>query len=258
MRAFTLGYEAGKRFQDDHEIFELIKKGQKEETPSPEEKPRLTLESLLPVDEPFRAIAQSVASGDVVAAVDLVKTAIGNGRDGLIVATDGLLKGMDAISVLYDHKQAYVPEILLAAQALNAGLKECGDLGALESHGKVLIHTAEGDLHDIGKYIVAAIVAANGYRVIDLGTSVDSVRVLEAVRENSPVAVLGSSLMTSTRSAFLATADLLAQEGIKVPLIIGGGAIDGAFAGQRENMRYARDPRALVRVMDAIVRGGER
>ena len=64
--------------------------------------------------------------------------------------------------------------------------------------------------------------------------------------------------MTSTRSAFLATADLLAQEGIKVPLIIGGGAIDGAFAGQRENMRYARDPRALVRVMDAIVRGGER
>jgi methanol corrinoid protein len=254
MRAFTLGFEAGKRFQDDHEIFELIEKGQKEETPTPEEKPRLTLFDLLPEMEPFRAIAQSVASGDVVAAVDLVKTAVGDGRDGLIVATDGLLKGMDAISVLYDHKQAYVPEILLAAQALNAGLQECGDLGALESRGTVLIHTAEGDLHDIGKNIVAAIVAANGYRVIDLGTSVDSVRVLEAVRKNRPVAVLGSSLMTSTRSAFLKTADLLAQEGIEVPLIIGGGAIDGAFANQRESMRYARDPGALVRVLDAIMR----
>ena len=147
-----------------------------------------------------------------------------------------------------------MPEILLAAQALNAGLEECGDLGALESKGTVLIHTAEGDLHDIGKNIVAAIVAANGYRVIDLGTSVDSVRVLEAVRKNRPIAVLGSSLMTSTRSAFLETADLLAQEGIEVPLIIGGGAIDGAFASQRENMRYARDPRALVEVLDAIAR----
>jgi len=254
MRAFTLGFEAGKRFQDNHEIFELIEMGQTEEMPSPEEKPKLTLDDLLPADEPFRAIAQSVAGGDVEAVVDLVKTAVGDGRDGLIVATDGLLKGMDAISVLYDHKQAYVPEILLASQALNAGMKECGDLGALECKGTVLIHTAEGDLHDIGKNIVAAIVAANGYRVVDLGTSVDSVRVLEAARKNRPVAVLGSSLMTSTRSAFLSTADLLAREGIDVPLIIGGGAIDGAFASQRENMRYAKDPRALVGVLDAIVR----
>jgi methanol corrinoid protein len=118
----------------------------------------------------------------------------------------------------------------------------------------VLIHTADGDLHDIGKNIVAAIVAANGYRVIDLGTSVDSTHVLEAVRNNRPIALLGSSLMTSTRSAFLETADLLAKEGIKTPLIIGGGAIDHAFASQRENMRYARDPRELVEVLDAIAR----
>jgi methanol corrinoid protein len=118
----------------------------------------------------------------------------------------------------------------------------------------VLIHTADGDLHDIGKNIVAAIVAANGYRVIDLGTSVDSTHVLEAVRNNRPIALLGSSLMTSTRSAFLETADLLAKEGIKTPLIIGGGAIDHAFSGQRENMRYARDPRELVEVLDAIAR----
>lgn len=254
MRAFTLGYEAGKRFQDNQEIFDLIEKVRKEEMPSPEEKPKLTLEGLLPEREPFRAIAQSVAGGDVVAAVDLVKTAVANDWDGLVVATDGLLKGMDAISILYDHKQAYVPEILLAARALNAGLLECGSLEALESKGTVLIHTAEGDLHDIGKNIVAAIVAANGYRVIDLGTSVNSVSVLEAVRKNRPVAVLGSSLMTSTRCAFLETAYLLAQEGIDAPLIIGGGAIDHAFASQRENMRYAKGPGELVEVLDAIVR----
>lgn len=254
MRAFTLGFEAGKRFLDDHEIFELIEEGQKQELSMPVDRPSSTLDGLLPGIEPFRAIAQSVASGDVEAAASLVKMAVGEGWDGLILATDGLLKGMDAISIMYDQKQAYVPEILLAARALDAGLEQCGDLGDLESKGTVLIHTADGDLHDIGKNIVTAIVAANGYRVIDLGTSVDSGRVLEAVREDRPIAVLGSSLMTSTRSAFLETADLLAKEGIEVPLIIGGGAIDGAFASQRENMRYARDPRELVEVLDAIVR----
>jgi len=66
--------------------------------------------------------------------------------------------------------------------------------------------------------------------------------------------MLDSSVKTSTRGAFLEKADLLAQEGIEVPLIIDGGAIDAAFAGQRENMRYARDPGALVRVLDAIMR----
>jgi methanol corrinoid protein len=254
VKAFTLGVQAGRRFDDNRAIFDIIEKGMKERSPAPAEKQRLTLDDLLLADEPFRTIARSVACGDVNAAATLVKTAIGEGWDGLIIATDGLLKGMDAVSTLYDHKQAYVPEILLAALALNAGLKECGDLEALESNGTVLIHTADGDLHDIGKNIVAAIVAANGYRVIDLGTSVDSSRVLEAVKKNSPIAVLGSSLMTSTRGAFLETADLLLKEGIEVPLIIGGGACDGAFASQRDNVRYARDPGALVGMLDAIVR----
>lgn len=254
MKAFTLGVEAGRRFKDNDEIFKLIEKGLAESDLASAEKSAQEPDDLLPKDEPFRAIARSVAGGEVETAVSLVKSAVGDGWDGLIIATDGLLRGMDAVSIQYNHRQAYVPEILLAARALDAGLQECGDLRALESKGTVLIHTADGDLHDIGKNIVAAIVAANGYRVIDLGTSVDSARLLEEVRAHRPVAVLGSSLMTSTRGAFLETADRLAKEGIKVPIIIGGGAIDGAFASQRENLGYARDPGALVEVLDAIVR----
>ena len=257
MKAFTLGFVVGRRFKINEQIFEQIGKGMEEKVPAPgpAQNSGLNLDALLPAEEPFRKIAKCIADGEVEAAVALVKSALVEGWDGLILATDGLLKGMDAISVLYNQKQAYVPEILLAARALNAGLKECGSLEALEIKGTVLIHTADGDLHDIGKNIVAAIVGANGYRVIDLGTSVHSSRVLEAIKENGPVAVLGSSLMTSTRGAFLETADLLAQGGIDVPLIIGGGAIDGAFASQRKNMRYARDPAALVELLDAIVRG---
>ncbi|MGD0952294.1 MAG: cobalamin-dependent protein [Methanotrichaceae archaeon] len=253
MKAFTLGVEVGRRFENNEEIFEQIERGLEENEPAPAQNPGLKLDALLPAEEPFKSIASSVAGGDVEAAIALVKSAVGVGWDGLIVATNGLLKGMDALSILYSQKQAYVPEILLAARALDAGLKECGNLDALESKGTVLIHTADGDLHDIGKNIVAAIVAANGYRVIDLGTSVDSARVLEEVGKYRPIAVLGSSLMTSTRGAFLETADLLKREGVDVPLIIGGGACDGAFASQRENIGYAKGPGALVKALNSIV-----
>jgi methanol corrinoid protein len=254
MKAITLGVEAGRRFKDNYAIFQLIEKGSNESKSVPVEKQRLTLDALLPVDEPFRSIASGVARGDENVTTSLVKKAVGDGVDGLTVATDGLLKGMDVVSTLYDQKQVYVPEILLAARALNAGLKECGNLEALESKGTVLIHTVDGDLHDIGKNIVAAIVAANGYKVIDLGTSVDSSKVLETVKKYKPIAVLGSSLMTSTRSAFLETADMLKKEGVEVSFIIGGGACDQAFASQRENIGYAKDPGMLIGVLDAIVK----
>jgi methanol corrinoid protein len=254
MKTFTLGFEAGRRFKDNGAVYELIERGLTETGLAPAENPAETLEDLLPEAEPFRAIARGVAGGEVEEAAVLVRAAVKEGWDGMIIATDGLLQGMDVVSTLYNRKQAYVPEILLAARALEAGLALCGDLRAMESKGTVLIHTANGDLHDIGKNIVAAIVAANGYRVIDLGTSVPAERVIAEVKKNRPVAVLGSSLMTSTRGAFLETADRLLQEGIEVPLIVGGGACDGAFASQRENTRYARDPAALVGVLDEMAR----
>lgn len=253
MKAFTLGVEAGRRFKENEAIFKLIEAGLNAKDGVPKEKPRMTLDDLLPGVEPFRSIAKSVAEGEVEEAVELVKKASSDGIGGLRIATEGLLRGMDAVSTLYNHKQAYVPEILLSARALDAGLKECSGLEALETKGTVLIHTADGDLHDIGKNIVAAIVAANGYRVIDLGTSVDPGRVIEAIRKNSPIAVLGSSLMTSTRGSFLQTADLMKKEGIDVPFIIGGGACDASFASQRENIGYAKDPSALVEALDSIV-----
>ncbi|HWQ19720.1 MAG TPA: cobalamin-dependent protein [Methanotrichaceae archaeon] len=254
MKAFALGVEAGRHFKDNDSVFQLIEKGLNTKEAMLAETPRLELDALLPADEPFKSIAHGVAKGDVEGTIHLAKKAAGEDIDGLRIATEGLLRGMDAVSTLYNHKQAYVPEILMAAKALDAGLKECSGIEALETKGTVLIHTADGDLHDIGKNIVAAIISANGYRVIDLGTSVDSGQVLEAIRKNRPVAVLGSSLMTSTRGAFLETADLLKKEGIDVPFIIGGGACDRAFAGQRENTGYAKDPSALVEELDSIVR----
>jgi methanol corrinoid protein len=251
MKAFALGIEVGKRFKENKAIFELIEKGLSTKDPVLEEVPRIGLDALLPIDEPFKSIAYSVAKGDVEETVRLVKKASNEGMKDMAIATEGLLKGMNGVSTLYNHKQAYVPEILLAAKAMDAGLKECSGLETRETKGTILIYTAEGDLHDIGKNIVAAIMAANGYRVIDLGTSVGSGQVLEAIKCVKPVAVLGSSLMTSTRGAFLEMADLLKKESIDMPFIIGGGACDVGFARMRKNIGHAEGLNTLIETLNS-------
>jgi methanol corrinoid protein len=259
MRPFTLGYVTGLSFNHDPgRVLKIISDSLSDSPDSGPAPEKISTDALLPKTEPYKSVARAVIEGRVLDAAQLTSRAIEGGTDPLAVASDGLLKGMDAISVLYNHKQAYVPEILLAARALNAGLGEIGgSADALGRKGTVIMHTADGDLHDIGKNIVMAIVEANGYRVIDLGTSVETSRVVEAVKKHKPLALLGSSLMTSTRNAFLSTADVLKQEGINVPFIIGGGACDSSFAGQRDNLRYARDPEALVKTLDALTAGGK-
>lgn len=255
MKPITLGIIVGRRYRQDAETaIKLIKEGQAGiETQKIEESRKIDVETLLPEKEPFKSIAREVMDGKIDETKDAVNKAIAEGIDALTIALEGLLKGMDAVSVLYNHKQVYVPEILLAAKALNTGMQECGSgLDALEKKGIVLIHTADGDLHDIGKNIVAAIVGANGYRVVDMGTSVEPARIVNAVKKHKPLALIGSSLMTTTRNAFLITADLLKKEEINIPLIIGGGACDAAFAKQRD-LIYAKDPNSVIKVLDSLI-----
>lgn len=253
MKPFTLGLLFGSTVRSDPAQGLRLICTSKPHAPTPAPLPfTLDAESLLPENEPFRSLAHAVVTGDVAAAEKLAAEAVSGGHDPLELALRGLLAGMDTVSHLYNNRQAFVPEVLLAARALRAGLDATG--GSRESIGRkgvVLLHTADGDLHDIGKNIVGAIVEANGYRVIDLGTSVDTVRVLAAIREYAPVAVLGSSLMTSTRDNFLATADALKNEGVTVPFIIGGGACNTSFASQRENILYARSPSDIIQILDA-------
>lgn len=243
MKAFTLGLAVGRLIGDTR-------------SPAAGKQPPSGTDpagQLLPESEPYRSLAEAVLKGDAAMAGDLAAQAVREGIDPLEIALQGLLKGMDAVSDLYNRRQAFVPEVLLAARALEEGLqKSGGGRDALGKKGVVLLHTAEGDLHDIGKNIVAAIVEANGYRVIDLGTSVETPAVLAAIREYRPIAVIGSSLMTSTRGAFLATADQIRENSITIPFIVGGGACDETFAAQRDTIRYARDPAALVKILDAL------
>lgn len=257
MKPFTLGLLFGSCVRSDPaQGLRLICAGKPREQAPALQPFAIDAESLLPGTEPFRSLAHAVVTGDVATVEKLTAAAVRDGFDPLEVGLKGLLAGMDAVSHLYNNRQAFVPEVLLAARALRAGLDATG--GSRKSIGRkgvVLLHTADGDLHDIGKNIVGAIVEANGYQIIDLGTSVDTARVLAAIREHAPVAIMGSSLMTSTRDGFLATADAIKNEGVTIPFIIGGGACNATFASQRENIHYARNPGDIIQILDAHLAG---
>ena len=125
----------------------------------------------------------------------------------------------------------YLPHVMVAADAMDRGVKLCESkmTGAREMRGKVVMHVAEGDPHDIGKNIAAVLLKSNGYNVIDMGRDVAIEDVVKTVESETPELVTGTALMTTTMSAFPKIADMLQEKGIDIPFICAGGAVNRAY-----------------------------
>jgi len=138
-----------------------------------------------------------------------------------------LIAGMNEVSRLWDDGVYFLPQVILSSDAMNVGIAECEkNMGkSMDRKGKVVTHTAEGDIHDIGQVIVNALLNANGFEVIDLGADVPTDKVVAACKEHRPVMVTGTALMTTTMTAFPKIAHQLRQANLQIPFICGGGAV---------------------------------
>jgi methanol corrinoid protein len=147
------------------------------------------------------------------------------------VIEKALVKGMDVVSELYARGIYYLPHVMVAAQAMDKGIKtaETKMKGEREMKGLVVMHVAEGDPHDIGKNIAAVLLKSNGYEVVDMGRDVPVDDVVKMVIEKKPAMVTGTALMTTTMSAFPHIADRLIEKGMELPFICAGGAVNRAF-----------------------------
>ena len=148
------------------------------------------------------------------------------------VIRSGLVAGISTVSKMWDRGEYFLPEVILASDAMQAGVKACEEKmqAAYEREGKVVTFVAEGDIHDIGKSIVISFLRASGYDVVDLGKNVADSDVVRAVLKERPLLVCGSALMTTTMSAFPRIAEMLMKNGMEVPLAVGGGAVTQEFA----------------------------
>ena len=177
-------------------------------------------------DAALQGIAKFVVEGEEEGIVPAVQAALKD-KSPLEVINDALIAGMNEVSRLWDEGVYFLPQVILSSDAMNVGIAECEKkMGkSMDRKGKVVTHTAEGDIHDIGQVIVNALLNANGFEVIDLGADVPTDKVVAACKEHRPVMVTGTALMTTTMTAFPKIAHQLKQAGLQIPFICGGGAV---------------------------------
>ncbi|HEX5392231.1 MAG TPA: cobalamin-dependent protein [Rhodocyclaceae bacterium] len=181
-------------------------------------------------DDLLQRVATCLVAGDEDETRAVV-TEVLHSRQPLDIINRGLIPGMKEVSRLWDLGEYFLPQVILSSDAMIAGIGLCEEkMGRrMERKAKVVTHTAEGDIHDIGMQIVNALLRASGFDVITLGADVPVDDVVEACRMHKPVMVTGTALMTTTMTAFPRVAARLKSAGLEIPFVCGGGAVSEDF-----------------------------
>jgi len=183
----------------------------------------------------FEEMANTVIAGDEEKVVELTKKAVDEGVDPLEIINEGLMKGMDVVGQRFKAADMFIPEVLMSAKSMSAGMEIVKPLivgGEIPSKGKVVIGTVKGDLHDIGKKLVGMIMESSGLIVEDLGIDVSPEKFAEAIREKKPDIVGMSALLTTTMLSMKDTIEVLKEEGLRdsVKILVGGAPVSSDFA----------------------------
>ena len=202
-------------------------------------------------------IYQNVIDGQAAEVEAGVKAAVAAGVSAEEILNKALIKAMDQVGQLFEEGELFVPEMLIAARAMQAGLNYLKPLLAkadVKSAGKVAIGTVKGDLHDIGKNLVAMMLEGSGFEVQDLGVDVSPQAFVQAAQNGAQVIGL-SALLTTTRSNMEATMQALQAAGLrdKVKVMIGGAPVTMEYAKKIGADGFAADASIATRVARSLV-----
>ena len=204
-------------------------------------------------------IASRLYAGEANEVAELVQSALDKGMAPTEVLQGGLIAGMDQVGKEFKAGELFVPEVLIAARAMHAGMNVLRPLLAQSgapSAGKYLIGTVKGDLHDIGKNLVKMMVEGAGFEVVDLGTDVPPDKFVAAVKEHQPSLLGMSALLTTTMTSMKTTIEALQEAGVRgsVKIMVGGAPLTEAFAKQIGADAYAPDAATAVDVARSLVK----
>jgi len=189
--------------------------------------------------------------------VELTQSALDNNIPPEVIITQGLTAGMQVVGDKFSAKEYFIPDMLASAEAVGEAmdiLKPLLEASNVETKGKFAILTVKGDIHDIGKNIVAILLKGAGYEVKDLGTDVPTEKIVEAVREYEPDFLGLSALLTTTMVVMGEVIEALKQGGLrdKVKVLIGGAAVSSEYAREIGADAYCVDGFEAIRVLDAF------
>jgi 5-methyltetrahydrofolate--homocysteine methyltransferase len=199
----------------------------------------------------LKALAEAVISGNQGEAVRLTQEAIDEGVPAGDILNDGLVAGMSVVGEKFKANEFYVPEVLIAARAMKSAMALLRPLLAetgVQPKGTIVIGTVRGDLHDIGKNLVAMMLEGGGYEVIDLGVDVSPEKFVEAVQGGTARIVGLSALLTTTMPAMKDTIEALKEAGLRdrVAVLIGGAPVTQDYADEIGADGYAPDAASAV------------
>jgi len=183
----------------------------------------------------FEQIKDATISGNTPKVVELANLALAEGKSPSMIIQEGFIAAMGVVGERFKQGEIYVPEMLIAARAMQAGLKVTKPflvMGELPTLAKVIIGTVKGDLHDIGKNLVSMMIEGAGAVVIDLGVDVSSEQFVEAIQTYQPQFICMSALLTTTMPQMEINIKALVDSGLrdKVKVLIGGAPVSTEYA----------------------------
>lgn len=198
-------------------------------------------------------IGLKVQKGRAAEVVNLVNQAISEGIPAQTILKEGLMPGMEVIGERFKKNEVFIPEVLLAARAMNMGtscLKPLLTGEETKSRGCVCIGTVQGDLHDIGKNLCRMMLEGKGFEVIDLGVDVPDQKFVEAVKERNCKIVCLSALLTTTMERMASVVEALKASGLRdsVKVMVGGAPVSAAFAEKVGADAYTSDAATCAEV----------
>lgn len=208
----------------------------------------------------LEAISENLQRGDDRQVAILTRQALDSGLPAKLILDDALIAGMTVIGKKFKAHEVFLPDVLLAARAMYAGLDLLKPLFLKDetpARGKIVIGTVQGDLHDIGKNLVGIMLKGAGYEVIDLGNDVAPEQFIQAALDAKASIIGLSALLTTTMPVMGQVAGLLQARGLtgQIRLIIGGAPVSEQYAHEIGADAYGYDAVKAVEIVDTLMRG---
>jgi len=208
--------------------------------------------------ELLKELADYIIGGNAPETEKSIKQALEMNTPVEKVLKDGLIAGMDVVGQKFKDNEFYVPEVLIAARAMKAGMKilrpKLAESG-VQPMAKIVIGTVKGDLHDIGKNLVGMMLEGAGFEVIDLGVDITPEKFAQALTENQANAIGMSALLTTTMLNMKSTIDKLDEVGIRnsVKVVIGGAPVTQSYADEISADGFAADAASAVSLVKNLL-----
>jgi 5-methyltetrahydrofolate--homocysteine methyltransferase len=204
----------------------------------------------------LRDMQGALIAGKKAEVESLVDRALAEGLPAARILNEGLIPGMERLGILFKNNEVFIPEVLVAARAMNAGMAKLEPhlaKAGIKPRGVVVIGTVKGDLHDIGKNLVSMMLRGNGYKIVDLGVDVSPDKYLEAAKANGAGAIALSALLTTTMVQMKNVVEAVEKAGLRIPVVIGGAPVTRDYAIQIGAHGFAPDAASAVEEVARLI-----